>query len=314
MRRYKKNVVTSIPVEPEKWQPCEQKIQTVESRIKYQFDNNVKSDLIDPKPLGVKKPENLDDNLIQAYARIGAFLMDKQAVFNHLKELDKLLENQRDSSSGELPVSALRELLENELKKLGFHPHFGKTLANVRPEVFRAAIAHGMLLKDAVIGDTLHGEFTHLIQWLAIAWQQEASHFLDKPVIEIFKQLGLESSVYYRDPVSATEDPNSRREEKSIWDLIVDSMGDNDFRSPEVLNSFILQSNELPTLRELLQKRTEKRSQYKFEEKYKEVQSLSFPRLFFRKNNKIPYVGGNLEDVLEPEDSTINFTKFMTKA
>ncbi|MDI9818689.1 MULTISPECIES: LirA/MavJ family T4SS effector [unclassified Legionella] len=310
MRRYRK-FSPPTAVNPEQWKPDEEKISKVENIINYRFDNNTKSNLIDLS-LGEVKAVRPDEEFMHACARIGAFLMDKQAVLQHLKALDNLLGTKKSQvPNAELSVSILRETLEDELGKNGFNPHFGKTLENVRPEIFRAAIAHGLLLKDAAVGDTRHGEFAHLIQWLAIAWQQEASNFLSKPVIELFRQLGKESSVYYRDPISS-KDESIRREENSIWDIIVDSEGDNDFRSPEVLTSFILDSKELPNLSELLQKRLDKRRQQpeQLTEKYKSISSLSSPRLFSRKNGKMPYWGGNLQGMLEPEDSKIDLDEF----
>ncbi|KTD27519.1 LirA/MavJ family T4SS effector [Legionella israelensis] len=307
MRRYKKSVIP-VPVDPEKWQPSPDKTQQLENLIRYRFDNNVKNDLTDSQSPETKKPVSLDSQFIEDCARIAAFLMDKQAVLAQLKKLDSLLESKKKEFDDKLPVSVLRTFLEEELAKFGFQPHFGKTLANVRPELFRAAISNGLLLKDAAIGDAPHGEFTHLIQWLVIAWQQEASHFLNKPVIDLFKQLGDESSVYYRDPPSSIDKEGSR-EEKSLWDIIIDNEGENDFRSPEAFNLFMLESSDLSTLGELLQNRMDKRTRdiEKFEKKYREVQSLSSPRLFYRKNNNIPYVGGRLEGILEPEDCKINF-------
>lgn len=310
MRKFKRSVPQK-PVDPEKWQPETQTVQTVKNLIIYRFEHETKSDFIDPNPLEVKPSVKPEDDYIDDCARIGAFLMDKSAVLTQLRKLDNLLKQGVHTHDGTLKVFMLRECLETELATFGFQPHFGKTLGNVRPEVFRAAIAHGLLLKDAAIGDVEHGEFTHLIQWLVIAWQQEASHFLSKPVIELFKQLGEEGSVYYRDPISSTSDKTIRREEKSIWDVIVDAEGEGNFRAPEFLHTFILKSNELPVLREALQQRVNKRIDHfeDFKAKYQEVGSLSASRLFTRKNNKLPYRKGNAEDILEPEDCAIDLNR-----
>lgn len=241
------------------WQPNEKFIQL-------NYDEIVISLTTDPT-----RPElNLTRPLPPGYeqfilncAKIGAFLMDKEAVIRQLKKLNRLLLTEatnrnfkEDTSDGYLKHNKLlRDVLENELSKFGFQKDLAKATSFVREKVFRNALKEGYLIKDpgAVIE---HGEFSHAVQWLLIAWQQEEFSFLDSKVIDIFKALGDDKAVFLE------------KDERSIWDLLVDRLPflkpihEYDCRYPENLQSTILNSddNELAFLKSLFCSRTAKRT------------------------------------------------------
>lgn len=306
------------------WTPEKPTVDYVKGNIELAFKKGRKSDLTrttEPQP--AQKPEN---QFIESCAKVAVFLMDEQAVVNQLTKLDTILNNKLSAQPDKFAVNLLRETLEQELGKLGFHPHFGKTLENIDPVEFRSAIANGLLLKDASIGDTDHGEFTHAIQWLMIAWQQEESNFLGQPAIEIFKQLGEEKSVFYRSTVDSRNDIV----EESIWDLIVDNEKQINFRSPEELNNFLrtTDNENLSIIQHLITMRMEKRIEDaktdKFQTKYQDVLQQTeeqqgksgkneYLKTFSRKDNKIPYHKGKLKAILEPQDSNIDLDAFKNK-
>lgn len=283
---------------------------------------------------GLEQVDMPDKNFLLSCSKIAAFLMDKEAVSRQLVKLNSILVQKYHDNKNNGKYNMLREVLEEELSKFGFHPHVGKTLENVRAEVFRAAIFHGLLLKDPSFENSLHGEYTHLIQWLCIAWQQQESGFHgQEPTIKIFTQLGEEKSVYFRSPITLHEsqNPDFRRAEKSIWDLIVDRSAEldtikspDDFREPEVLTNFIIESDnqDLALLKHYVETRLEKREADEDLESFKEKHTIAVSAIensqhgfliFKRKNNKIAYKIGKMEDVLEPLDIEINIDEFKNK-
>ncbi|VVC75357.1 hypothetical protein AQUSIP_06470 [Aquicella siphonis] len=214
---------------------------------------------------GLNETPTLPDGygpFIEDCAKIAVFLQDENAVINQLKRLNVLLKEEakiqglkvnEPTPFGYLQhKKVLRNVLERELAKMGFQPDFGKTTGFLKPEVFRSAISAGLIVKDPGVSIE-HGEFTHAIQWLLIAWQQSDSAFLSKPVIDVFKQLGDDRSVY----------PQSSGTEKNIWDVIVDQQPtvSPDCRSPEHLHKLILtsQDNDLLMLKILCEERAKKR-------------------------------------------------------
>lgn len=206
-------------------------------------------------------PDGYEPYLLE-YAKIAAFLQDEPACLIQLKRLNKLVEqeakerglniDETESSLGHMQhKKVLRNVLERELAKVGFQPEFGKATGFLYPEIFRSAISKGLILKDPGV-ILQHGEFTHAIQWLLIGWQQADTPFLQEPVIESFKRLGDDRSVFLKFP-----------NEENLWDLIVDYRSDlsQTFRSPEILHLSIVDSNdpELKTLKKLCAERMNKR-------------------------------------------------------
>lgn len=279
----------------------------MELEIEHAFSQGRKNSLVDPVVASYMDPkldgrtasEKPDQDFITKCAKIGAFLMDKEAVINQLIKLNTLI---KEINKKELKIKDFRLLLERELHKIGFYPQFGKTFGNIRPDGFRATLAHKLLLKDAILGDQDHGEFTHIIQWLVIGWQQENTNFLNIRAVEIFKHLGHEKSVYNRDPIYPKQNQNTARAELSIWDIVVDRFGTDDFRSPSTFQKFMLENDrsELACLKGLLTNRKKKR-----------ITPYAVEKLIAK--HKYPtgiYHQGDIQFVHEPEGMKIDLTSF----
>lgn len=235
------------------WQPKEDAIQKEYSNIEFLY-----------KPYRGKIPAGFEP-AVREFAKIAVFLQDKNAILVQLKKLNALLIeeakkrnlviNEQEPNSYLKHKKLLRNVLELELKKIGFVPNLGKAIGLLPPCVFRSAIREGLIVKDPGAG-IKHGEFTHAIQWLLIGYQQNDTKFLDKPVIEIFKQLGDDRSSFR--PILSGEDHG----EFNIWDTLVDRvvMSQN-CRSPDYLHEMILTSDDpdLLLLKTLCDSRVKKR-------------------------------------------------------
>lgn len=213
--------------------------------------------------------------MIDDFAKIGTFLQDEKAVKKQLEKLnfrltekakelnllDKDFELKQDLLKTKIKKGKtisyysskkiLRLTLENELSRYGFYPHFAKALDILNPEVFRAAIEQGILIKDPNV-DLTHGEFNHPIQWLLIAYQQEESAFLTHQVIDVFKALGDARYSIYR----------HGNEIANMWNLLVDQTDHDDStssRSPNSLTQLLRKSDQLNLLKNLVNSRIEKR-------------------------------------------------------
>jgi hypothetical protein len=185
----------------------------------------------------IGRAEESADDFIDSCVKIATFLMKVPACKKHLTRLNSLLFKELFKTKPE--KKSLRKILEEELSKVGFYPKFAKAYLVVDASIFKKTLLHGVLLKDTALAITQHGELTHALQWLMIAWEQEETHFLgEQSVVEIFKQLGEEKSFFY---------DSSTNKEINLWDLIVDtntetpllSMAELQFKSPEVLFAFI---------------------------------------------------------------------------
>lgn len=182
---------------------------------------------------------------------IAKLLMDIEACCSYISELEKMLADKLVSLPEKMHnVKVLRNILETELSAMGFYPKFGKAVASYPPTSFFTAMKSGLLIKDGYEGYNDHGEFTHIIQWLIIAWHQKQTNFLGLPAIDVFKMMGLDQSHNY----------------ENVWDILFEEENTQDFRSPETLNKFIcgkspqLASSTFPTLGKFLLERQAKRA------------------------------------------------------
>lgn len=274
MRR--KDVGDEEKKEKADWQPDGGLVDQFAKELKAEFEHGRKNTMSNPDRASLTDPGKdgrqeyekwelkPDDDYILACAKVGAFLADREAVEAQSVKLNELVKQK--IGDGEPTPKALREVLEEELGRMGFHPHFAKAYDNIEPVDFRALVADGLLIKDAAIGNEGHGEFTHPIQWLLIAWQQRDTNFLGQDAVNVFKRMGEEESVFIRDPVFEGYPVRGRREEQSIWDRVVDrfsSLNKEDFRCPANLNRFIMTTDnpDMTLLKELLHKRTQKRQE-----------------------------------------------------
>jgi len=181
---------------------------------------------------------------------IAKLLMNIELCCSYLSDLEKLLADKLASMPAEQHrVKVLRNILETELAALGFYPKFGKAISSYLPAAFFTAMKSGLLIKDGYEGSNDHGEFTHIIQWLIIAWHQQKTNFLGVPACEVLKMMGLDQSGNYQ----------------SIWDMLFEEYEKKDFTAPETLNNFIcgkppkLASSTFPELSKLLKERRAKR-------------------------------------------------------
>ena len=294
------------------WEPKKEQVNFILKEINANFEQGKKSALENPTYSSLTNPRDdgrvpsskPDEAFMLACAKIGAFLMDQEAVAKQLEKLEGLLQDKiskENIDTKDAKVKTLRLLLEEELAKLGFFPKMGKTFDNIQADAFRAAMAHGLLLKDAILGDSVHGEFTHPIQWLLIAWQQADTNFLGRSAISIFKRLGEEESVFARAPIFKGQNLKAERKEASIWELIADRFDSNDFRRPSVLHQYMREEKEkLPLLSQLLNQRVEKRMLPRASKKLKN--QYDNPNSFYHK--------GQLRNVHEPKDLEIDLNKF----
>lgn len=227
------------------------KIKSLEDELSMALGDNFKPDEKLVLPSSGKTITQRD--FIIACAKIGVLLAEQKACLNQLKKFEFLLQSKAKLNTN-IKVNLLRTTLESELARFGFHPKFGKAYSYVEPDVFSAAIREGLLLKDASAGVTPHGEFTHALQWLIIAYQQEEIDFLGVKLIDLFKLLGSSWAIFPK-PVDGTD---------NLWDMIVDHVRESievGFRCPDTLSKFIVveKADELPVTAALLTKRFLKR-------------------------------------------------------
>jgi hypothetical protein len=194
-----------------------------------------------------KRYGSYDESMLQDCAKIAALMMDKTACFIQLEKLetrltDKIREQVGDVKKGNI----LRRMLEDSLAVYGFQPYMGKANKFLDQNDFNRTLIDKLLLKDAGLGGTNHGEFTHAIQWLVIALENDNNKFLTNKIAEIFKfigNIGMEAGY-------------------KLWDDVVDKNYDEskdvqDFRCPEILNTLLMRN--FVTLGNVLKERDEKR-------------------------------------------------------
>lgn len=293
---------TSLVQSQHNWQINQIDIENAKAEIKYYFNKNSTAISAEQANEGLTSIK-LDEDLFISYAKIEAFLMDTKAVVRQLQKLNNLIACRSEKPS----IKGFREIVEKEIARFGFYPKLAKILGNLPGPSFRALVANGLLSKDVAVGEPGHGEFTHTIQWLMIAWQNEETNFLDQPVIDIFKRIGHDNAVYLRE-----FSPNYVLE-IGLWDLLVDRDERrhgwrNDFRYPDYLEKFLLDEGttfNLDLLSSLLIKREDKRREQFSGELSKEKflhEKYTNPSRFYHK--------GNIPLVHEPLGSKINFEDF----
>lgn len=182
---------------------------------------------------------------------IAKLLMNIDVCCAYITNLEKLLTDQLSSMPNEKPrMKVLRNILEKELSALGFYPKFGKAITSYSPGAFFSAMKSGLMIKDGYEGYSDHGEFSHIIQWLIIAWHQNKTNFLGLPASDVFKMIGVDQSNNYQ----------------NVWDMLFEAEQTKDFRSPETLHKFIcgkepeLALSPFPALSKLILERRAKRS------------------------------------------------------
>ncbi len=206
----------------------------------------------------IKKKPEFDKHFLIRASKAATFLMDKDQVIIQLKKLNALLVKEaerleilaknKDGHNILAPCKidekytphrkVLRNVLERELGKVGFQPKLAKVNEFLNGGMFRETIRNGLLMKDSGLRYVNHGEFTHPIQWLMIAWQQSESDFLNrdfpknitKPAeistIDFFKSFGKETAIVENIPGKSVF--NFTSVENGLWDCIVDELPNYD--------------------------------------------------------------------------------------
>lgn len=320
LEQFKRKIATTTTPSKEdktKWQPKQSLVSAIrEQTLNYYKENSVVNFLGD-------RGEQTLPPIIEKLIRVAAFLKDPEQTIKQLVKLNGLLVKKAQllgiievNSNGNPILAAyrknepyrphrklLRNLLEAELEKFGFQPEFVKVTGILSPTVFRELLRNKLILKDSGV-DISHGEFTHAIQWLMIAWQHEETGFLadddnlnDLAIVsDIYKAFGEENTVYQRTDFNMPSIVNNYSE-SALWDNFLDlsSSKPQNFTCPERLNKFLLKtdSEDLAFLRSLIESRFTKRDkpdliEFKTDEKYKE----SYP-------NK-QYTGSSLPFTLFP--------------
>jgi hypothetical protein len=197
-----------------------------------------------------KQLKKINNLLVEEAKQRGLLVIDPKTK---IWMIDPLL-RQKDNENYLPHRKILRDILEKELGRLGFTPELCKATGLLIPPAFRATLTNGSLLKDPGAG-VAHGEFIHAIQWLLIAWENQDSSFLSNLLIT-FKDLGNAN-------YTATQSGKSAFLEKTIWDIIVDSTDAKDYRSPEYMQSALLNhtpEDNTSLIKELVASRNIKRT------------------------------------------------------
>lgn len=264
-----------------KWQPDSKTVKEI---------RNSMTRLLDGKP-------KISVAVITQYAKIAAFLQDHSAVIPQLKRLNTLVLEKgidrhlvatndqgekvlKPTASGALyspQGKILSDVLAEQLAKFGFSDLI-KINASLPSQFFREIVSLGVLGKDSGLRDSNHGDFSHAIQWLLIAWQQKDTEFLGNiDILELFKSFGHDNTVVHA--TKSTKIPGYHEVELTLWAIVLDRAMPREnnqsymtltdlnkfpdfFRSPAALNAFLCltEDSELSFLRSLIISREIKRS------------------------------------------------------
>lgn len=174
-------------------------------------------------------------------SKIAAFLANTTAVHAQLVKMNQkisevfkehnltgIYDEQKRYQKGSIKL--FRQFLESELARFGFQPYFSQILGGLNEKEFGALLQKGMAFKDTFFRASKHGEFTHALQWLIIAWAIEDNHLnIKNDVINLYKKSGTVLG------------SNNAFGEKTVWDLIVDmSPFHASFRSPEYFCEYLM--------------------------------------------------------------------------
>jgi hypothetical protein len=229
------------------WQPDPDKVQMMKSEIEEMYRKFKKP----MPPAGVEVA--IWEQTLEAWARMGAFLMDSKAVVRQLRKINDYLHGKLIPELPEIDVvtlpaegekgraQVLRQLLEKGLATIGFAPKFAKAFDFLAPDTFFKALKGGWMIKDTVFRRLPHGELPHAEQAFALLLQQKESKFLgedDKILANAIKAMGGTWAIMDKTLTA------------NVWILVFDQlktpvsdeypMGISyDFRSPENLTRFI---------------------------------------------------------------------------
>lgn len=220
------------------WRPSSEKVEEYRKLIlKTATDSKMLYDLNNKKIKPSKSFQYLDQ-----YAHAAAFWADRDQVIVQLTKLNTLLLEEAKkydlitTNEAGQPIikpapddnkfytahrKVLRRVLEREITPFLFQKKLAKLEDELNFGTFFEVIRNGYLFKDSGLRKYTHGDFTHPIQWLLLAWQLEDYDFFDNvPIISVYKSLGEENNILTGSPL---EIPGLRETGVSIWGLIVDA-------------------------------------------------------------------------------------------
>ncbi len=223
-------------VENHKWQPSKHKVEEYKTLILKKITASDMLYNLDNKK--IKPSKNIP--FLEQYAGAAAFWSDREQVTEQLIKLNGLLIEEAKkydlvttNSSGHFIIKPaeddkfysahqkiLRHVLEREIAAFLFRKKLVKLEGELGTGIFLELVRNGYLFKDSGLRETTHGEFTHTLQWLMLAWQLEEYDFFNGvPVLTVYKSLGEESAILESAPLDI---PGLREVGVNIWDIIVD--------------------------------------------------------------------------------------------
>lgn len=167
----------------------------------------------------------------QDYARVEELMRDKQAFMGHLGGLDKMV------GQG----VKLKDALYMTEQQHGFAPEIQRLSGGLSDTgAFMGMVAEGRMFKDRSAGPD-HGEYTHRLQWHAVAKDMEANpqHYTAKNASDLYRGL-------------ATRYAHGQTAKYNWMSLFDHNTTTGDYRQPEMLTSDLKQNGQLPALQQSL--------------------------------------------------------------
>lgn len=230
-----------LQVQEGNWFPDPNKVKDIVEKFMNKFE-------FEQGRVKFQNKNELNEFYVKA-ARVILFLQNEDAVFYQLKKLNKLLEGVI------IHKRSLRNVLENQLKPLGFQAAMGKATDLLTEKEFLDTVREGIHLKDLGAGDS-HGVFTHAMQWLLMGWQQQNTNFLGENVkaSDFYRQIGgAKISEEYLTSLSPSIFWLSEMWVHMVDQVRGESTKEFDATCPEKLNAYIMKrKNVLPFLAEAI--------------------------------------------------------------
>lgn len=167
----------------------------------------------------------------QDYARVEALMKDKPLVMSHLSGLNTLV------GKG----AKLKDALFQTEQQHGFAPQVERLQGGLSgPGEFMGIVGSGRMFKDRSAAPD-HGEYTHRLQWHAVAKDMEINPQL--------YTAGRASDLYRG---LATRYQHGQTRTYNWMSLFDQNASTGDYRQPETLTSELRQNNDLPALQTAL--------------------------------------------------------------
>lgn len=174
----------------------------------------------------------------QDYARIDTLMRDKPLVMSHLSGLNTLV------GKG----VKLKDALFHTEQQHGFAPQIDRLQGGLSSQgEFMGMLANGRMFKDRSASSD-HGEYTHRLQWHAVARDMELNPqlYTTNKASDLYRGL-------------ATRYQHGQTAKYNWMSLFDHNDNTGDYRQPERLTSELRQNNDLPALQNALNSEHEKR-------------------------------------------------------